>query len=154
MPSPSLSVQTPDIPAFRVAVEDWARRLNAAVFAFYSGQAATLDLHPIFADHAEWFAPERCHAWAAGWAAAAEGEAHTLRRGMQWTVRGALDAATEATTTRIAQEESRLTVEWDGGHPTVFEAQTRLASEQDPARRRALHERLADALHTLEPERE
>ncbi len=143
-----------DLVAFPDAVTDWATRLSAEHFAFGSGQKPDLALAPIYADHADWFTAARLRAWDEHWSASTPEEAHRFRRGLQWAAEGYLAAAVQALTTRIAEAEAALTVTWDGADVTVYQAQTVLAGEAEPGRRRDLHERCVAALVTLTPLRE
>lgn len=143
-----------DLPSFRTAVTDWATRTSQEHFAFGSGRKSRLAVAPIYADHAAWFRAEELRAWDDRWSASEEPDAHVFRRGLQWAGEGYLATAGLDLTTHLAEAEAALTVEWNGSGLPVYQAQTLLATELDPQRRRDLYERCASALATLDPQRE
>jgi hypothetical protein len=137
-------------------------RFNEALarehYLHYSGQKAVLNLEPIYDRYGYLFSREAIDRLM-GERDRVPAHFETVRRGWDYLLTFAYEQQIELQvrhlTEQVAAAEVQATIRWDGEEITFYEATTRLATEPDPKRRRAVNrERLRVISRTNELRRE
>ncbi len=136
-----------DLTAYRSSAEAFVSALENAYYRHYAGLDDEYAIEPVYARHAELFAPESVDGLRELAAAAEAGteEQRRLRMLVDFAVEGFIGQATKDLEAELAQREASLSIELDGEAVPFRHAPVLQANEADAARRAAVEEQLLEA---------